>query len=195
MAIKLNEREYRAFSNFEYKEDENRGFYVEGYSIIFDKETVLYTIDGIDYKEKIARNALNSTDISDVIMNYNHGGKVVARTRNKTLQLSIDSNGLFNRGKLDGTEEGRKLYEEVKGGYLDKMSFAFTVVEDEYDRNTHTRTIKKIGRLFDVSIVSIPAYNQTSISARSFFELENEKERKALDNAILRKKILIKTKI
>jgi HK97 family phage prohead protease len=107
----------------------------------------------------------------------------MARTRNKTLQLSVDDRGLYIRARLDGTEEGRKLYEEVKGGYLDKMSFAFSVAEEDYSGDTQTRTIKKIQRLYDVSVVSLPAYDDTSISARSYFSAVAEEERRALESA------------
>jgi HK97 family phage prohead protease len=117
----------------------------------------------------------------------------MARTRNNTLELNIDESGLFVRAKLDGTEEGRKLYEEIRGGYIDRMSFSFTVGEERYDRENRMRVIEGIKRIYDVSAVDIPAYDTTSISARSFFEAEAEKERKALDSALARKKLLLKT--
>lgn len=192
MAIKTNERDYRSFSDFEIRE-ENEEMIIEGYAVIFDTPTVLYEYDGIQYKEQISRSAFNESDMKDVILNYNHDGKVLARTRNKTLQLEIDERGLKIRAKLDGTEEGRKIYEEIKGGYLDKMSFSFTVAKDTYDKSERMRNIEGIKRLYDVSIVSIPAYNDTSVSARSFFELENEKEQKALEKAELRMKLKLRT--
>jgi HK97 family phage prohead protease len=144
---------------------------------------VLYSFDGVDFKETIERGAFDSADVRDVILNYNHTGKVVARTRNKTLQLAVDDQGLFVRARLDGTEEGRRLFEEIKGGYLDKMSFAFSIREDEFDKQTRTRKIQKIERLYDVSVVSLPAYDDTSISARSYFSAVAEEERKALESA------------
>ena len=150
---------------------------VEGYAAIFDAETVMYEYDGIQYKEVIDRNAFNGTQMQDVVMNYNHSGKPVARTKNGTLQLIIDDIGLRVSADLGGTQEARNLYEEIKAGYIDKMSFAFTVNADEYNRDTHTRRITDIKRLYDVAAVDIPAYDQTSIQARSFFEVEAEKER------------------
>ena len=150
---------------------------VEGYAAIFDAETVMYEYDGIQYKEVIDRNAFNGTQMQDVVMNYNHSGKPVARTKNGTLQLIIDDIGLRVLADLGGTQEARNLYEEIKAGYIDKMSFAFTVNADEYNRDTHTRRITDIKRLYDVAAVDIPAYDQTSIQARSFFEAEAEKER------------------
>lgn len=153
----------------------------------------MFEMDGMEYKEMIDRRALLNSNLGDVIFNYNHSGKVMARTRNKTLELSVDERGLFIRARLDGTEEGRKLYEEIKGGYIDRMSFSFTVGEERYDRENRMRVIEGIKRVYDVSAVDIPAYDTTSISARSYFEAVAEEERKALDSAELRRKLLLKT--
>jgi uncharacterized protein len=150
---------------------------VEGYAATFDQETIMYEYDGIQFKEVIDRNAFSAAQMEDVVMNYNHQGKPVARTKNGTLELLTDSVGLRISANLSGTEEGRRLYDEIKGGYIDKMSFAFTVAGEGYDRSTHTRRIKAIKRLYDVAAVDIPAYDSTSIQARSFFEAEAEKER------------------
>jgi HK97 family phage prohead protease len=185
MAINLKDREYRGFAEFRLAEAEEGGSFVEGYAVVFNSPTVMYTLGEKEYKEQIDAQAFAGTDMSDVILNYNHAGKVVARTRNKTLQLTVDERGLFIRAKLDGTEEGRKLYEEIKGGYLDKMSFAFSVADEDYDSDTMTRSIKRIQRLYDVSVVSLPAYDDTSISARSYFSAVAEEERKALESAAL----------
>ena len=169
------DREYRAFE----MRVADGEMIVEGYAAIFNSPTVLYEYEGIDYKEVIDRNAFSSAEMVDVVMNYNHQGKPVARTKNQTLELILDNSGLKIRADLSGTEEGRRLYEEIKGGYIDKMSFAFVVAEDDYDRNTHTRTIKGIKRLYDVAAVDIPAYDATSISARSYFSAEAEKVKQA----------------
>ena len=136
---------------------------------------------------------LRGASMSDVIFNYNHGGKVVARLRNKTLALNIDERGVNIEADLGGTTAGRELYEEIDGGYVDKMSFSFTVREAKYDSVTHTRTITKVKKLYDVSAVDIPAYNDTSISARSFFEEEHSKELAALEQARRRKKLVALT--
>ena len=136
---------------------------------------------------------LRGASMSDVIFNYNHGGKVVARLRNKTLALNIDERGVNIDADLGGTTAGRELYEEIDGGYVDKMSFSFTVREASYDSVTHTRTITKVKKLYDVSAVDIPAYNDTSISARSFFEEEHSRELAALEQARRRKKLVALT--
>lgn len=174
MAIS-KDREYRAFEMRVADGEMN----VEGYAAIFNSATTLYSYEGIDYKEEIDRNAFENTEMQDVVMNYNHQGKPVARTKNDTLELSVDATGLRIKADLSGTEEGRQLYEEIKGGYIDKMSFAFTVSEDSYDRDTHTRRVLGIKRLFDVAAVDIPAYDATNISARSYFDAEAEKVKQA----------------
>jgi hypothetical protein len=196
MEKKKNEKEFRNFVNFEIRAagtEESKELYVEGYAATFNSPTVLWEYDGIEYKEQIDDRAFDEADISDVIFNYNHRGKVMARTRNKTLQISTDSKGLLMRAKLDGTEEGRKIYEEIQGGYIDRMSFSFVTKEEAYDSENHMRTIRKVKKLYDVSAVDIPAYDDTIISARSCFELEREKEQKAADAAQLRKKLILKT--
>lgn len=165
----------RAYRHFEMRAgaEENR---VEGYATVFDKETVLYEYDGIEYKEVVDRTAFSNAQMSDVVMNYNHEGKPVARTKNGTLSLMVDDIGLKISADLSGTEEGRRLYEEIKGGYIDKMSYAYTVNADEYSRDTHTRRLTDIKRVYDVAAVDIPAYESTNIQARSFFKAEAEKE-------------------
>lgn len=152
------------------------GMIVEGYAATFNSPTVLYTMDGVDYKEVIDARAFEGADMTDVIFNYNHDGKVIARTSNNTLSLKTDWKGLRIQAKLDGTEEGRRLYEEIKGGYITKMSFMFSVESDVYERSTSTRKILKFKRIYDVSAVAIPAYNDTSIAPK----LTDEQQRKRL---------------
>ncbi|MFA5396798.1 MAG: HK97 family phage prohead protease [Methanogenium sp.] len=188
-------KEFRRCVTFELRakeSDDKKELYVEGYAATFNSPTVLWEYDGIEYKEQIDDRAFDEADMTDVIFNYNHQGKVMARTRNKTLTLSTDQKGLYFRARLDGTEEGRRLYEEIDGGYIDRMSFSWTTKESAYDNENHIRTIRKVKKLYDVSAVAIPAYDDTSISARSYFEMEIEKE-KALVSAELRKKLIIQT--
>lgn len=190
------DREFRQFTSFHLRaaepveENGSKELYIEGVAATFNSPTVLFEYDGIEYKEQIDKSAFDGADMSDVIFNYNHGGKVMARTRNKTLQLWTDNKGLNMRARVDGTEEGRKLYEEVQGGYIDRMSFAFTIKESSYNLEEHMRTVYKVKKLYDVSAVDIPAYDTTSLSARSSFEEELEKEHKAAAAAELRKRVL-----
>ncbi len=171
---------------------------VEGYAVRFNSPTVLFESGGIEYKEQIDDRAFQETKMDDVIFNYNHAGKVLARTRNKTLTLEVRSDGLYIRAKLAGTEEGRRLYEEIKGGYVDRMSFRFTIREEAYDKQNHTWTVRKVKRLYDVSAVDIPAYDDTSIEARKNFILEAEAQEKREREAaadLRRRKLMLKTKL
>ena len=145
---------------------------VSGYASTFDEPYKLFDGDGWEYWEVVDRGAFDETDMSDVIMQYDHRGRVFARTRNNTLEVNPDDEGLFIQADLGGTEIGRELYEEIRGGYTDRMSFGFTVTgeleEREKDENgivQFTRHITKIGKLYDVSAVSIPANDGTSIGA------------------------------
>ncbi len=166
----------RIYRNFEVRA-QDEGMIVEGYAATFDQPAVMYEYEKIEYKEVIARGAFDGAQMNDVVMNFDHQGKPIARTKNSTLTLTIDDVGLKVRADLSGTEAGRTIYEEIKAGYIDKMSFAFTVADESYDKATHTRSINKVKRLYDVAAVSIPAYDTTSIQARSFFEAEAEKEK------------------
>lgn len=191
------DRDYRFFQiEARAADPENGGeeMYVEGYAVTFNEPTVLWEYDGIQYREQIDAQAFADADMSDVIFNYNHGGKVVARTRNQTLALTIDNRGLYVRARLDGTEEGRNLYQEIRGGYIDRMSFSWVTAENgsNYDPQTHMRTVTKVKKLYDVSAVDIPAYDTTSISARSLLAAEEE-IKQAAKTAEYRKRLLLKT--
>lgn len=189
-------REYRVLQDFAPlpRDGESDAYRVRGTAVVFNTPTCLYEFDGVKYFEVIDRHAFDGCDMSDVIFNYNHGGKVVARLRNKTLSLSVTERGLDMEADLSGTAAGRDLYEEIDGGYVDKMSFSFSVQESKYDNVTHTRTITKIRKLYDVSAVDIPAYQETAISARSFFEAEHEKEIRALEQARRRRRLAVRMK-
>lgn len=191
------DRDYRFFQIEARSADAEGGgeeMYVEGYALTFNEPTTLWEYDGIEYKEQIDARAFADADMSDVIFNYNHGGKVVARTRNHTLTLTVDNRGLFVRARLDGTDEGRKLYQEIRGGYVDRMSFSWVTAPNgsDYDATTHMRTVRKVKKLYDVSAVDIPAYDTTSISARSLVEAEEE-IKQAAQAAEKRKRLLLKT--
>ena len=173
MPIKAN-REYRNMKieirDIEGAEDEK--MLVSGYASTFDEPYKLFSGEGWEFWEVVDRGAFDETDMSDVIMQYDHRGRVFARTRNNTLEVQPNDEGLFIQADLGGTEIGRELYEEIRGGYTDRMSFGFTVSgeleEREKDENgltIFTRHITKVGKLYDVSAVSIPANDGTSIGA------------------------------
>ena len=144
-------------------------YYVEGYATTFDKPYLLYEFeDGTKFYERIDAHALDGADMSDVIMQYDHEGRVFARESNNTLILIPDHKGLLIAADLSKTDLARGLYQDIEAGMITKMSWAFTVSEESYDRATRTRTILKIKKVYDVSAVSIPANGDTEIAARNF---------------------------
>ena len=178
---KLNEgRQYRQIdlSGIELRADEDGEKVVEGYASTFNQPYELWKYGNYRVMEQIDPHAFDEADMADVIMQYNHEGRVFARTGNGTLTLRTDDVGLRIRADLGGTELGRQVYDEIKGGYTDKMSFGFWVAEDKREETENydtgeiviMRTITKISKVYDVSAVSLPANDATSISARTYGE-------------------------
>lgn len=170
-------------------------YYVEGYATTFDDPYVLYECDGVQYKEVIDRHALDGADLSDVIMQFDHAGRVFARTgKSNTLIVEPQDHGLFVAADLSRTEQARSMHEDIAAGLVSKMSWAFTVQEDSYDRETHTRRILKIKKVYDVSAVSFPANPSTELSARSWLDgvIEAEKAERLAAQAAGRKKEIIR---
>lgn len=198
---KLNEgRQFRNIdaSRLEVRTLEDGGRIVEGYATTFDTPYELRSADGYTLLEVIDRGAFDNCDMSDVIMQYDHTGRVFARTSNGTLSVNVDEIGLHIRAQLDGTELGRRIYEEIAGGYTDKMSFGFSVrearreVTKDDERTVVTRHVVDVSKLWDVSAVSIPANDATTINARNLLDgviKEVEAER------LKRKKLLTKLKM
>lgn len=188
------------------QEEQKNEKVVRGYASTFNEPYTLFEDDSLVYQEQVDRDAFSGTDMTDVIMQYNHEGRVFARTSNDTLSISTDDKGLLIEANLGGTEIGRNLYEEIQGGYTNKMSFGFTVDADDESRDEDsdgririTRTIKRVRKLYDVSAVSIPANDATSISVRSLADgviskLQAERlEKEALE--LRRKKMLMRAKL
>jgi HK97 family phage prohead protease len=165
-----NGREYR---KMELNIGDADSYNVRGYATTFNEPYTLYKGKDFRIDEQVDSHAFDNCDMRDVIFQYDHEGRVFARTSNDTLKLIPDGHGLEVNAYLGGTETGRNLYEEIKGGYTNKMSFGFHVnaddiQEEEQDGYTiYTRTIKGIDKLYDVSAVSLPANDGTEISARS----------------------------
>ena len=169
---------------------ENEEMTLEGYAVIFDNPSTHCWTEIVD------KNAFENCDMNDVCLKYNHEDNflLLARTRNKSLELSIDEIGLKIKARLIDTTSNRDVYKSVQAGLLDKMSFAFTVVKDEWDYETNTRTILEIDKLFDVSVVDVPFYDSTEVFARS--KQEYEKEKKKYEKLKLeKKKLLLLTEI
>ena len=213
MPIKAD-REYRSLTL-----TPTEDFVVEGDFSTYDQPYMLGSYEEPGYRvevwEQVARGAFDETDMTDVIMQYDHQGRVFARKSNNTLEIELEDTPHM-RASLGGTEIGRQLFEEIKGGYTNKMSFGFTVKTDKREQTEEKRddgsvliktlrTITGIGKLYDVSAVSLPANDQTSISARAFSDgvsrevLEEVKEAKAREQEIkrteARKRLELKLKL
>ena len=156
-------------------------YYVEGYATTFEPYVLYRDYDGNPIYEQIDRSAFEDAIMNNVIFQYDHEGRIFARQKNKTLGLEVTPSGLFIYADLGKTEKAKSLYEDIKAGMIDQMSWRFTVAPDgeEYDPDTRTIHIRKVREVFDVSAVSIPANNQTSIYTRSKQIVdEYEKKRK-----------------
>lgn len=168
-------REYRSMEMriLNAEEENGKSYYVEGYASTFDPY-VLFNRDGVDYLERIDPAAFDEADLSDVVFRVDHTGAVYARSSAGTVEIWHDEHGLGQRTFLGKTQKARELFDDIEAGNYPKMSFAFTVAKggDEYDKATHTRTIHRIAKVFDVSPVSFPANPGTelSISTRDYFD-------------------------
>ena len=175
---------------------------LEGYAIVFEQETLIGDEER-GFKEVISRTALTDTLMKDVPLKYNHMDSflILARTKNKSLSLSIDNIGLKIHAELIDTHSNEDVYKMVRAGLLDKMSFAFTVKKQSWDRSGDipVRRIESIDRLYDVSVVDLPAYAGTSIYSRSLELVETELRAMELADRdekakIIKQKINIKSK-
>ena len=175
-----SDREYRTLNiEVEQRNDSDEPSYiVRGYASTFEPY-VLFTDGETEYKEQIDPHAFDETDMSDVVFRVDHEGAVYARSSAGTLEVGVDDHGLFDRADLSKTAKARALFEDIAAGNYSKQSFAFTVREASYDKETHTRTILKIDKLYDVSPVSFPANPGTEldIATRDYFNgvIEAEK--------------------
>lgn len=178
---------------------------VRGYASTFNEPYTLYEDDNWRFNEVVDANAFANTDMSDVIMQYDHEGRVFARKSNNTLTVTPDNKGLLIEANLGGTELGRQLYDEIEGGYTNKMSFGFTVdgedildTKDEDGKALTVRTITSVRKLYDVSAVSLPANDATSISVRSLTDGEIERIRaerlEAEERELARKRIEVRAR-
>ena len=193
------DREYRSMELRLIQEGEEQNFFVEGYASTF-QPYVLFSKDGVDYSERIEPTAFEGADLSDVVFRVDHVGPVYARTSAGSVEVWTDEHGLGQRTNLGKTQRARELYADIQAGNYPKMSFAFTVAEngDSYDRETHTRTISRIAKVFDVSPVSFPANPGTElgVSTRDYFNgvIEAEKaerlEREKRERQIQRIRIM-----
>jgi hypothetical protein len=140
-----------------------------GQPILYDTPTTINDPAG-KYIEIIQRGALDGADLTDVRLFYNHDlSKVPLARTPKTMQLELTPAGLEMKATLPDTADAKSVYAAVQRGDLSGMSFAFKVPAggDSYDPQTNTRTISKIEKVYECSVVPFPAYPQTSVEARS----------------------------
>lgn len=179
------------------KVDEEEKMHIQGKAVAFNSPETYW-----GETEVIDSHALDETDMSDVVLRYNHNDTqyTLARTRNKSLRLERREDGLYFDADLIPTTTNKDAYLMVKEGLLDKCSFCFTIDEDKYNEKEHLRTITKIGRLYDVALVDFPFYNDTIVEARSldtrsnFLAEAKEKHKKALLDEMNRKELLERLK-
>lgn len=179
-----SDREYRSMELRAVPQGESKDYIVEGYATTFNDTYELFRDGNYIVMENVDRDAFKNTDMSDVIFQIDHEGRVYARTRNNSLALEVDEHGLKTRTNLGLTESSRSVYEDIDAGLYDRMSFAFTVTKDSYTEEERedgtvilTRSILEVGKLYDVSAVSFPANPNTDISARSKETIDGEIKR------------------
>ena len=162
----MSNREYRNFA--EMRTEESAEYRVEGYAATFEPYEMC-EIDGVKCFERIEPTAFDECDMSDVVLRVDHAGAVFARTSAGTLSVNTDEHGLHTEADLSRTANSRALFDEIKAGNYPQMSFCFTVPEggDHFDKESHTRVISRIGKLYDVSPVSFPANPTTELHARA----------------------------
>lgn len=178
-------------------DEPNPKMIIEGKAVSFDDPTVLFTMDGVEYKEIIARGAFDATDISKAYLKYNHSDNIMAmaRVKNGTLAIEVRDDGVWIKAELANTTAGRDLYELVKRGDIDRMSFAFTIREESYDKETHTWTVRKVDTLFDVAAVEQPAYENTQLFARRYDEAEASRRQEVETLELQRKRVRVRLSI
>lgn len=169
-------------------------YYVEGYATTFEPYVLYRDYEGNDVYELIERSSLDNADMSDIIFQFDHGGMVYARTSNGSLIVEVDEHGLFVAADLGRTEAAKRLYDSIQAGMVNQMSWRYMVDEESYDRDTKTWTTRKVSKIYDVSAVSIPANDQTSIEARAKSLMDEERAKKENEKKRERLSLLLQIK-
>lgn len=168
------------------------GMTLTGTPIVFDTPTTINTPDG-SYTEIIKAGALDNADLTDSRLLWAHDDKRVPLARTpKTMTFNVDPTGLHMTAQLPDTEAAREVHEAVKRGDVTGMSFAFTVATggDTWSADGTTRTITKISKIYEVSVVPYPAYAETSVEARTARQTVT-RQAAARRNAIIMANIII----
>ena len=146
--------------------------YVEGYAARFEPYVLYYDYDGQPVYERFERGCFDECDMSDIIMQYDHAGKVLARTSNGSLIVEVTDDGLFVAADLGRTEAARDLYADIQAGMVTKMSWRFRTGNYYYDKDTRTIVHVTVKKIYDVAPVSLPANDDTEINARAWVDGE-----------------------
>lgn len=144
--------------------------YVEGYAALYDPYVLYYDENDQPVYERFERGCFDGADMSDVIMQYDHEGRVLARTSNGSLIVEVDEKGLFFAADLGRTETARSYYEDVSTGMVNKTSWRFRLGDYYYDKANRTIVHTSVKKVYDVAPVSIPANNNTEINARAWVD-------------------------
>lgn len=190
---KLNTREYRDCTITIQNEASDQGaFLVRGYAFKWAPYPLYEDERGETVYEEFKREAFENTDMSDIIMQLNHQGTVMARLRNNTLKLTLDDIGGFIEADLSKSQDARNLYEAIDNGLIDRMSWGFIPGEYHFDRSSRTIVHTAVKKIFDVSAVSMPANDTTSInSVREYADGEISRFAQELREQEEKKKALI----
>ncbi len=179
----------------EQQDAEEKTYIVEGYAAKYEPY-VLFEDEYGEVKEEFKKSCFDEADMTDIIMQFDHEGRVFARTSNGTLKVELDDVGLKIWADLSKTESARTLYEEIKAGMITKMSWRFRLGNWYYDKKTHTYVHLSIKKIYDVSAVSLPANDNTQINARSFVDgLISEQVRRDAELDIKKRKLKLKIQL
>lgn len=183
----MDKEEHYIATNFELRDGEDKQVHIQGYALTFDSLS-----EDMGFREIIRKGALDNTDMTDVIFNFNHDNDKVLARNNKSdgigsLVLTVDDKGLFFDAIPTNTSYSNDLIENLRNGVLGKCSFRFSLDYEDNEayvwdwdfkgtRGYDLRTINKIKTIRDVSIVTYPAYEATSSSIYVRAKENNEKE-------------------
>lgn len=164
---KLESRQFRQTIEIRAKEAESENYIVTGYAMKFEPYVLFESEEGKVFEE-FPKGCFENTDMSDVIMLYDHQGRVFARTSNNTLKVELDDTGMLIEADLSSNAESKQLYDDIKSGLITKMSWSFAVGKYRFEEDSQTIVHESVRKVYDVSAVGIPANDDTSINARNF---------------------------
>ena len=175
----MNEQRAINFEAAEFRFADENNKVIEGYASVFNRKTDLGRFDEIIEAGAFTRAIQEGQDVRALI--DHDSGRIIGRTKNGTLEMHEDTRGLFTRVTLPDTQDARDLATLIGRGDLDAMSFGFTVKGDRWEKHEgrNTRHISDVD-LYDISVVSYPAYEETSVALRSMNKAEQAEDNRRL---------------